>query len=56
MLNNDVEVRRVHIATDIDVSGLTIINLMVNNFKITQKLSLDKRLHMYDTGAISKNI
>ena len=34
MLYIDVKIRRVHIAT-IDVSVLTIRNLMVNNFKLT---------------------
>ena len=35
MLNNDVKVRRVYTATIIDVSALTIRNLMVSNFKLT---------------------
>ena len=33
MLNNDVKVRRVYTAPIIDVSPLTIRNLMVDNFK-----------------------
>ena len=36
MLNNDVKVRRVYTATIIDVSALTIRNLMVSNFKLTR--------------------
>ena len=32
MLNNDGKVRRVYTATIIDVSALTIRNLMVSNF------------------------
>ena len=35
MLNKDVKVRRVYTATIIDVSALTIRNLMVSNFKLT---------------------
>ena len=35
MRNYNVEVRRVYTATNIDVSVLTIRNLMVSNFKLT---------------------
>ena len=35
MSNYNVEVKRVYTATNIDVSVLTIRNLMVNNFKLT---------------------